>query len=123
MKQPTQQVGLACHSSGGKDPVISSHARLSGHFTSCTKKIKYQTEDRRKERPIMNLRTADRKKVEFVTFFGTLCVCMYAFGYHKCIVKLPTATKDAGLSLVIVFTAQCPVSDFTAPCPGFDCKA
>ena len=37
---------------------------------------------------------------------------MYGFRYHKCIVKLPTATKKAESSLVTVLTAQRPVSDW-----------
>ena len=53
-----------------------------------------------------------------MAFFGggeEYSVCMYMFGDHKCIVKLPTATKNADSFLVIVFTTQRPVSDCSRP--------
>ena len=52
--------------------------------------------------------------------FGTLKhSCMYlCVAIARTQLKSYTATKDADLFLIIVFTDQWPASDFTAPCPG-----
>ena len=83
-------------------PVIS-YTRPCGHFTSRTKN---NFKKQRKEGKTKNaFETAKHQKARSVPFFWYF-VCMYAFGNHKCLVKFPTATKNADSSLVIVFTAQ-----------------
>ena len=87
-------------------------------FLLTKKKKKKRIGGSKEEKTKHGLRTAKRK-VNFGTFFSALCVCM-RLAITKCIVKLPTAINNADSSLVIVFTAQCSVSDLTALCPKLD---
>ena len=81
--ETTDIVGLVCladRSSCNVDPVISSHIRASGHFTSRTKHNdkKQQTERGRKKRQT-RIQNSKMLESEVCGIFSTLCVFMCGY--------------------------------------------
>ena len=111
MKQPTRLICWFGCLSSGVDPwflLIPGQLGISQVVQKSKKKKKKKNRGWKEEKTKHEFRTAKCKKVKFGTFFKKIflhSVCMYVFGYYKCIVKLLTATKNADLSLITVFIA------------------
>ena len=119
----THTASLVCHSivSWYRPCYIFSHpVKWAFHRWSKNNDKKQQTKCGRKKRQNTNSEQQNIRRWSLELFF-LHSVCMYVFGYHEGIVKLPTATKNADSSLVIIFTTWCPISDCTAPCSRLDC--
>ena len=111
--------GLTVDRSSSENPVVTSNIRASGHFTSRMKKLiknNKQWEEGRKDSN--GFSTANHKKMRCMAYFW-YSVYACAFGYHKCHVKLPTATKNADSSLHCSTSNLWLLSSSLTPCSRF----
>ena len=107
MKSPRN--GRFCwpsHSSNGVDPVVSSHSRLCGHFTGCTKTKQQRVEGKKQINTDLELQTQESE-------VGTLKhSCMYLCSWlSQELCKNPTQQPKMLTHLIIVLTFQLPASE------------